>query len=289
MRKSVNYPLITPFISTPKITAIKSVFGSSLNDMECYGINIWSQKASSAIYPILQQLEITLRNSIDKEAKKTFGGSLWWDRIYTDNTKQNYGDFISKINKAKKDHSTTNHDDIISKTDFYTWQAIFSDAHHSKRKSVNNALWPRLTYRVLKGLDRKTDEQVARQDFVNKLNEIRLYRNRLSHNDCIWVKYNSNNKKSAIDSILQKINDAELLIKTINSNVHQALTIWGVFEHAKRVCSENELDFYLGLGFIEIKKTGRFKSLMDIYDDTKDGKKSNVLSLNGSHLAIHKF
>ncbi|MDK1905248.1 hypothetical protein MKS09_26260, partial [Klebsiella sp. K4-170] len=62
MRKSVNYPLITPFISTPKITAIKSVFGSSLNDMECYGINIWSQKASSAIYPILQQLEITLRN-----------------------------------------------------------------------------------------------------------------------------------------------------------------------------------------------------------------------------------
>lgn len=289
MRKSINYPQITPFISVPKINAIKSVFGSSLSDAECYGIHIWSQKVSSAIYPILQSLEVTLRNSIDKEVRKVFGGDFWWDRIYTDVSVGNYGDFIRNISKAKNKCTVINHNNIISKTDFYTWQCIFGDAFHSKSRSVNNALWPRLTYKVLKGLDRTIDERTARLNFVNKLNEIRNYRNRLSHNDCLWVKVKSNNKQSAIDSILEKINDAEGLIKVVNINVHKALSSWGVFEYAKRVCSVNEFDLYQGNGFIELQKKGNLKALKSVFNETKDGKKSNVIKLDDIHLAVHKF
>lgn len=289
MHKNINYPQIKPFISEAKINSIKAVFGSGLNDRECYGIYIWSQKASSAIYPILQHLEITLRNSVDKEARKAFGGDFWWDKIFIDKTKNKFDDFIKNINKAKKDCVIKSHDNIISKTDFYTWQAIFSEAFHSKRKDINNALWPKISYKALKLLDRNIDEQTARLDFVKKLDEIRLYRNRLSHNDCIWVKVKSNNQKSAIDSILQKINDAELLIKTINPNVHNALSTWGVFDHGRRVCSVNEMDLYLGKGFKQFPSSGKIKLLNSIYAETKSGKKSNVLSINGDNLSIHRF
>lgn len=73
MPNTIHYPHVIPFISQGKINAIKSTFGNNLSDRECYGIYIWSQKASSAIYPLLQQLEVTLRNSIDKEATKLIG------------------------------------------------------------------------------------------------------------------------------------------------------------------------------------------------------------------------
>ncbi|MBW5835509.1 Abi family protein [Yersinia enterocolitica] len=289
MYKKINYPQIKPFISEAKINSIKAVFGSGLNDMECYGIYIWSQKASSAIYPILQHLEITLRNSVDKEAKKAFGGDFWWDKIFTDKTKDKFNDFNYNIEKAKRRCSLISHDNIIANTDFFTWQAVFSEAFHSKRKNINNALWPKISYKILKSLDRSMDEQTARLNFVNKLNEIRLYRNRLSHNDCIWIKIKSNNQKSAIDSILEKINDAELLIKIINPNVHNALAIWGVFDHGRRVCSVHEMDLYLGKGFKNLPASGKLKLLNSIYDETKSGKKSNVLSINGDNLSIHRF
>ncbi len=92
------------------------------------------------------------------------------------------------------------HDDIIAHTDFYTWQAVLSDAFHTQSRSeASRALWPRLTYRVLKGLDRSKDEGTARIDFLNELNEIRNYRNRLSNNDCIWIKIHSKNLQSAVE------------------------------------------------------------------------------------------
>ncbi|EBU3334645.1 hypothetical protein CV497_23665, partial [Salmonella enterica subsp. enterica] len=99
MPNTIHYPHVIPFISQGKINAIKSTFGNNLSDRECYGIYIWSQKASSAIYPLLQQLEVTLRNSIDKEATKLIG-QKWWDNVYTDTSKSKHGDFIHNINKA---------------------------------------------------------------------------------------------------------------------------------------------------------------------------------------------
>ncbi|MCW1043032.1 hypothetical protein, partial [Streptococcus anginosus] len=129
------------------------------------------------------------------------------DGVYTDKTKPKWDDFIFNINKGrdryKKNYKKNNpsvlsslivvpHDDAIAHTDFYTWQAVLSDTFHTQnRKHVNKSLWPRLTYKVLKGLDRKKTEKAARLDFINELNEIRNYRNRLSHNDCIWIKMNS--------------------------------------------------------------------------------------------------
>ena len=56
MPNTVNYPQIIPFISKGKMDAIKNTFGNTLTDRECYGIYIWSQKASAAIYPLLQEL-----------------------------------------------------------------------------------------------------------------------------------------------------------------------------------------------------------------------------------------
>lgn len=304
MPKTVNYPQIIPFISKGKIDAIKNTFGNTLSDRECYGIYIWSQKAASSIYPLLQQLEVILRNSIDKEAKKLIGTN-WWDSIYTDNTKDKCDDFIKNINKGRdryknnyiknnpnvaKNAINVPHDDVIANTDFYTWQSILSDTFHSeKRCHSNTALWPKLTYKVLKGLDRNKKEKTARLDFINELNEIRNYRNRLSHNDCIWIKINSNNLQSAVETVREKINKIEEIIKTINPQIHSALVKWGVFYHARRVCSQKEVEHHMGKNIVNCTDPEMNGVLEVIYSWTDDGKLTSVVSCGSKNLAIHKF
>ncbi len=69
MINKINYPQIFPSISEGRIKAIKAAFETTSTDVltnrQYYGIFMWSQKSSASIYPLLQQLEITLRNSID--------------------------------------------------------------------------------------------------------------------------------------------------------------------------------------------------------------------------------
>jgi hypothetical protein len=309
MTNTVNYQQIIPFISKGKIDAIRKTFGPTLSDRECYGIYIWAQKASSSIYPLLQQLEITLRNSIDKEARK-YIGDHWWDSVYTNNAKTKHDDFIKNINKAKikykKEYHKKNpsanfksiktpHDDIIAHTDFYTWQAVLSDAFHSGNRkgkaatTPEKSLWPRLTYKVLKGLNRTKKEETARIDFINDLNEIRNYRNRLSHNDCVWIKINSNNLQSAIETVREKINKIEDLIKTINPHVHETLIKWGMFYHARRICSKKEAEYHMGIG-IQVCTDQQMRSVLSIlYSGTEDGKTTNVVNSNNNNIAIHRF
>ncbi|EOF8241408.1 Abi family protein [Yersinia enterocolitica] len=304
MPNTINYPQVIPFISKGKMDAIKNTFGSGLTDRECYGIYIWSQKAASSIYPLLQQLEVTLRNSIDKEARKTISLN-WWDVIYTDKSKGKWDDFIYNINKGrdryKKDYKKNHpsvltsaivvpHDDAIAHTDFYTWQAVLSDTFHSEsRAHANTALWPKLTYRVLKGLDRKKAEKTARLDFINELNEIRNYRNRLSHNDCIWIKINSNNLQSAVETVREKINKIEELIKIINPQIHSTLVKWGIFYHARRVCSQKEVEHHMGKSIVNSINPSMDSVLATIYAWTDDGKLTSVVNSNNNNIAIHKF
>lgn len=304
MPNTVNYPQIIPFVSKGKIDSIRNTFGHNLTDKECYGVYIWSQKAASSIYPLLQQLEVTLRNSIDKEASKLMG-DYWWDSVYTDTTKNKHDDFIKNIRKGagnyrssyRKKHPLVNvaaivasHNDTIAHTDFYTWQAVLSDTFHSERRvHATTALWPRCTYRVLKGLDRTKPEKVARQDFINELNEIRNYRNRLSHNDCIWIKINSNSLLSAVDSVREKINKIECLIKTINPQIHATLVKWGLFYHARRVCSPKEVEHHMGKGVVHTNDQAINDALGAIYAWTDDGKLTSVIKSGAHILAVHKF
>lgn len=74
-----NTPMNTvlPLISTPRLGSYIATF-KPVGDHELYGTYVWSQLAGGSVYPLLQNLEITLRNAIDAEARRRFG-EKWWD------------------------------------------------------------------------------------------------------------------------------------------------------------------------------------------------------------------
>lgn len=80
MPQATNYKPIISLISSIRLDGYRTTFRPN-NECELYGIYIWSQHAAASIYPLLQNLEISLRNAVDREARVRFG-DMWWETIH---------------------------------------------------------------------------------------------------------------------------------------------------------------------------------------------------------------
>lgn len=273
MPSRINYNQILGLQSSARLGSISTVFNVT-SDMEKYGVSIWSQHASSSLYPLMQQFEVILRNAIDSVARARFG-DFWWDTIAKDTTKRNHKCFLDNIDKAKdklkreweqkemlrlgvrhKSLITTQmppfkHDDIVASTDLFTWEALLYDAYSTSNNALkNNYLWPVSLFKVFRKLneiDVKPND--ARRKLINLITEVRNYRNRLFHHDCIWIKSKSVDQRTAIDTIREKINTIEKVIRVVSPASQKALSTWGVFNNARRVCSVDELQIYTAVTY----------------------------------------
>lgn len=273
MPTDIDYTPVFELISRPRLSRFDIFFDSNTTsyDYKRYGIYLWSQHASASLYPLLQHLEVLLRNAIDREARKRFGDH-WWERVEIDCTKSNWNNFNNGIASAKRhlekawkraerkkchtshesEQSTVlkvpqfSHDDIVAATDFGTWKDTLISAYHaSNLQDQPHFLWPNSLSKVFKRYNVfSSSPDKAREEILNVVNELKEYRNRLFHHDCIWVKSKSTSSKNAIDTIRHKINLIEKLMLSISPATTRALQVWGAFSHARRVCSTHELALY---------------------------------------------
>ncbi|MEN3465100.1 Abi family protein [Klebsiella pneumoniae] len=268
MPQNAIYAPILPLITTPRLNHFITTF-RPIQDCEIYGVYIWTQHAASSIYPLLQNLEITLRNSIDREATRRFG-QKWWDNpgLQCRNRIQNttfYSKITQAIDKLNSDWvqeqrlkrvvnpgnpPVWSHDQIIAATDFSAWHFILKDEFAAPRGrnpgNHQHFLWPQSFGRCFKNyatFSRSSGD--ARQKLQNRLIELRKYRNRLFHHQPIWVKApNVTDAATAIDTIRVKIKRIEQAINAIDPDVENIMAITGLFSHALRICSLQELGIY---------------------------------------------
>ncbi|ELY4512572.1 Abi family protein [Cronobacter muytjensii] len=252
---------VLPLISTPRLGSYIVTF-KPVDDHELYGTYIWSQLASGSVYPLLQNLEITLRNAVDVEARRRFGDK-WWDNPGLScgkpiNQTAFYGKIVRAIDnlnetwkkKQRKRKKPTyplpqwSHDQIIAATDFSAWHFILNNDFAAPNASQNkHYLWPISTGRVFRTYNSvSTDEKKARARIQSLIVEMREYRNRLSHNEPIWVKApNVSDAATAIDTIRNKIRKIGALITLISPDKHHIMEKMGLFSQALRTCSVQEL------------------------------------------------
>ena len=100
---------------------------------------------------------------------------------------------------------------------------------------------------------------------------------------------NSNNLQSAVETVREKINKIEDLIKTINPQIHSTLVKWGVFYHARRICSQREVEHHMGKNIVNCTNPTMSSILATIYSWTDYGKLTSVVNDGKNDLAIHKF
>ena len=99
MPQATNYKPIISLISSIRLDGYRTTFRPN-NECELYGIYIWSQHAAASIYPLLQNLEISLRNAVDREARVRFG-DMWWETIHCTKDRDECH-FYKKHRKAKE-------------------------------------------------------------------------------------------------------------------------------------------------------------------------------------------
>lgn len=270
----VNYENVLQTLSIARIDSFKVLLPQEPSHCQLYAAYAWARDVSAAIYPLMQSLEIILRNSIDQEARRRFG-EKWWDspNKQTNTSKPKHGVFRGGIQKAEgallnkwKDQKrrslnlgfdanlpdtcvrpTFRHDDIIAATDFGVWRDVLTDAHASPDvASRDKFLWPNSMGRVFKRYNQySSSPDSARREILNDLSNLKNYRNRLFHHDCIWSRHDAKDARSAIDSIREKINLIEKLILVISPETHNSLMKWGELSRVKEICSESGLENYL--------------------------------------------
>jgi hypothetical protein len=271
MPKSLEYPDILHLVTSARIGGFGILLTSKnpVEDYHKYGAYLWSQKVSGAIYPIIQHLEVVLRNSIDQEARNRFG-DYWWRTITVDTTRPNHNNFKNGMDlaegKLKKEWNKKErvrlgisntaplplgtvvpiftHDQIVAATDFGTWKEVLVSAFHtSNTQQMQDYLWPKSMANVFRRFNVfSASPDVAREQILNLLEEIKDYRNRLFHHDCIWVKVGTSNQLQAIQTIRRKINLMEKLIKAVSPATQNALTKWNIFQAARAVCTVEFLE-----------------------------------------------
>ena len=139
----------------------------------CYSLYMWNTILSESLYPVLQAIEVTLRNSIHDAASNQFGDKLWFDSIIAVKDQKPLEEVKSKLTLERKPVTPGR---VVAGLSFGFWVSLFW-------RRYDGILWPKLLSQVFPNIPRRVR---TRRQILIKLDAIRKLRNRVSHHEPIW-------------------------------------------------------------------------------------------------------
>ncbi|MDU8429564.1 CAAX protease [Pseudomonas syringae pv. actinidifoliorum] len=249
--------LINELISSHRIASYSKVF-STQNDAELVGAYLWNSHVCAALYPLLSAAEVTLRNSVDAALTADLG-KFWWKKgtlrykSFAPGTAQaSYpvdflaGNFLSAFKAAQKERSkrtgrhfngTPDHHEIVSKTDFSTWEFIFENEYMG-----DNLIWPKNLGTVFRGAWPTTAAAKMLAQCKDRVSLVRNFRNRVFHHEPAWKRFGVLNEQQAVVHLHEKIGKIIELISWLSPEKIDLLDKSGVIRTAYRACSVAEIE-----------------------------------------------
>lgn len=171
MAESDIFSALTSAISEDRFARYYST--SSQSESEAYVSYAWNLVLCESLYPALNCLEISLRNSIHKAATQEFGAANWFGRCLR---RQEIDALNQLANDLRNRHRPTGASDLVSNLTLGFWLSLF-------RTRYEQVLWPKLLEPVFPHCPR---DQRTRQIVYVRLDRIRRLRNRVFHHEPIW-------------------------------------------------------------------------------------------------------
>ncbi|WP_312457670.1 Abi family protein [Pseudescherichia sp.] len=265
---------LAQLISEPRMKSYK-VLTSGDSMAANLGAYLWNKQASAALYPLMQCLEVTLRNAVHNAASNYFETPDWFDRVtksagddmfiaymkkYPDKRDRFYRNGVSTGQRKGKKIWTSHHenmiatakeklkncgkrqaaDAVIAELTFGFWSGIFENNYNDIRSA--SRLWPHLEPTVfpnLKPADRKAST------VLYQLKSIKDLRNRMAHYEPIWKHSSVNNASSALSYLNNSIDQIVALIRGISHERANLLQVSGIESFARNLCQEELLESYI--------------------------------------------
>ena len=152
-------------------------YSGSDSDEKMLARYLWNMALCRSLYPVLQGLEIALRNSLHHAISNREGTELWFRKrhgvVQGDYGKSTVGRAISRAKKASG-QTTAGH--VIAELSFGFWTSLFN-------RRYDQDLWPALLEDVFPEAPRK----IRTTKFMRaELNKMRNLRNRIFHHEPVW-------------------------------------------------------------------------------------------------------
>lgn len=270
--QGINLQSVESFISSSRLKNYTVLSNGNKSLQPLIGGYLWNKQLAGAVLPILQCLEVTLRNAIHIEAAKHFNASDWYDaltkkigdelfvsvannpshnfyrngistgsrkgkKIWTSHHENMIAEAKKKLKKAEKKLSS---DAVVSELMFGFWCGLFTSNYLDIH--TNNKLWPHLEEKVFVNLPPSDRRHSV---VFHKLDELKVLRNRVSHHEPIWKHSSVTDIASAILYLKTLIYDAISLIGGVSTERKDLLLSSNVMMHFYSLCNENTLNQYI--------------------------------------------
>ncbi|EJD6501499.1 Abi family protein [Providencia rettgeri] len=302
-----NYSELKKLLSAPRIGTYENFFTSHTEE-EIYGVYIWNKMLCGAIYPLLQAVEITIRNAINNAAVNEFGP--YWHEIITHvphspsnddfnyiNLKSNFEDarqsWLRKENKRRlsvgQTKLPTNHKPdfncVVAETDFSTWEFALHRCFFKLPPLNENFLWPNLLTSVFKNWPAQSANS-TRNSVHRLISELRPFRNRLSHHEPLWKGVGITNEYDALHFINKKIDSIEKLLQIISTDKIEFIRSKKIISKAKALATKESLDAYRNRNekiVLSLKHRKKIKKFIYSLDENSGPK---IVTISGRSLLI---
>ncbi|WP_171884929.1 MULTISPECIES: Abi family protein [Serratia] len=267
MPNSYDYTEPARLLSTARLSSYK-VSLATQSDAQLFGAYCWNLAIVGAFYPLIQIIEVSLRNAINHVVctKYQQEGKYWFELIPVTQDTNLQGDLVNadQVKKFKDNNKKAKKsakkaleekgiaqpiptiDQIISQTEFSTWEYIFDK--HFYNGAEKNFLWPHELTKVFKKLPRVTDKNPSfhqRDAIRRRIEEIRAFRNRISHNEPAWHVGSAKTKQEVISSLMEKLNNMMELLYWISPKFAKYVRDVGIETRIKQVLHINEINRYM--------------------------------------------
>ena len=142
-------------------------------ESESYGIYAWNLALCESLYPALNCLEISLRNSIHDAAVQEFGVEDWFQIHLHLNELEPLNKLANDLRQGRR---MVGVNALVANLTLGFWLSLF-------RSRYEQVLWPKLLEPVFPHWPRK---ERTRQNAYDRLDRIRRLRNRVFHHEPIW-------------------------------------------------------------------------------------------------------
>ncbi|QMW14537.1 Abi family protein [Pseudoalteromonas sp. MT33b] len=209
-----NLNIVFDSLSQPRINAYKRYFGNQLSDDEVYNCYLWNDAISKALFNVITQIEITLRNRMHVSLSNHLynsqkiivdrcnGNPRIWNTSNTSTigtvTSCNWYEAGLLENKSmSKIHTTTHHyrnktpllgrarpspDDVVSSLHFGFWSSLIDKNPNVQWRNLLAHIFPK--HRASNSSQWNVVAQQKRLTY--RLELVRDIRNRIAHHEPLW-------------------------------------------------------------------------------------------------------
>lgn len=138
-------------------------------------------------------------------------------------------------------------DQVIANTSFVVWEYLLDGTFYNG--SDRHFLWPHQLTKAFKKLPRVVGvshvQYKQRDEIRRRIEEIRHFRNRLSHNEPAWRVENIKSKSEVITHLLDKLDKMLELLFWISPVFKRYISDIGIEARIRQLLSLNELNRYM--------------------------------------------